>query len=428
MAYDLPTYAENLIKDIYTQPIIDAAKWRSVLTGYLEAKQQVENIGATARVDVKKTWVESIAVSAAYTSLVPTALNPEYDHFDITTKKILGSLLFYFEEKTFTDESRKAVLNVVQDKTSSIAKALRAEKEIMNFGDGGVTPRCICTAASNSSGIVTLTCDSTRWLRVGMPVDFKESNASAITSGTGVQVKSISSDGVTFTVDVTSALGAAFATAAADAYVFHASGKDGEPYGLEALIGKTNITIFGKNRATAGNECYLPNVYKILSGALTATTDRTTAGGTMSDWDSTILHQLIELQINQYDASQDALMIFTTPTIRSKMILDNRNLGIAMPLQRKIDGWPEKVVEFDGVPVVASFKCQLGTMFIPDMSTFTLYRTYNFQWDSPMWKEVYDQATAKLVDAKQAFFRERYELAVGDPTKSATLYCVKGAY
>lgn len=423
-------YLTALIKNYYTDRMINAAKLQRYIINYLEKYRQVEPMGQNAVVPVILAWAESVGAGSA-TSAMPAALDPEGTTFTVTGKYLRGILQVWHAESRQADQDYKAFIKAQQTKLETITKAIQAEAEIYCYGDGGATPRAICSAASNSNDVVTLTCDSTRLLRRGMPVDFKESNGTAIANGSYVQIKAILSD-TQFTVQLGTGLGAAFATAAIGAHVFHADGKDLEPYGLEALIGKTTQTnIFGIDRTAVGNEWYLPLVKKIdSSGNLVNATGPSPAGTSAQPWDLKYLYQVIEILVNQKQAPQDKLAIFTTPSIRTKIVEDNRARGIAMPLQKNVDVWPENTVTIDGVPIIKSFLSRPGAIFIPCLSTFTKYETDKLNWDDEggMWKQVYDVTTGRPLDAKYAYFREMYEMAVGDATQSATIYDCEGAY
>jgi hypothetical protein len=422
-------WLDALIKNYYTPMMIEAAKLRRYIINYLEKNRQTERIGKSAIVSVRLAWAESVAPGTS-TSVLPAALDPEGTTMTVTTQHIRGLLHLWFTEQVYSDAEKKAFVSSAQEKLKGIAMALQAESEIYCYGDGGASPRCVCTDASNASGVVTLTCDSTRLLRRGMPVDFKESNGDAITNGTYVRVKHILSD-TSFSVDVGSANGEAFASAAANAYVFHAGGKDSEPNGLESLIGTTSNTLYGINRTTAGNEWFIPLVKKIgTTGSLDAATGPSAIGTTLQPWELKYIHQILHTLTAQRQAPKEKLAIFTTDTILTKMVADNRALGVAMPLSKKVDVWPEETVEFGGVPVITSELSRAGAIFIPCLNTFTKYETAPFSWDTVggMWKQVYDQSTARPLDAKQAYFREIYNLAVGDATQSAAIYDCEGAY
>ncbi len=400
-------YLTALIKNVYSDKMIKAAKLMRYIINYLEKSQQVERMGQNKIVPIILAWAESVSPGTA-TSVLPAGLDPEGTTLTVTPKHIYGYLHVWHTEVVYADQDMKAFINAQQTKLEGLTNTLQAESEIYCYGDGGATPRCIATAASNASGVVTLTVDSTRLLRRGMPLDFKESNGTAITSGTYVRVKHVLSD-TSFSVDVGSAAGAAFETAAADAYIYHASGKDQEPYGLEALIGKTSNTLFGINRATAGNEWYHPLVRKIdNTGALVAATGPSAAGTAVQPWDMKYLYQVIEILVSQKQAIQSKLAVFTSPTIRTKIVTDNRARGIAMPLSKKVDVWPEETVEIDGVPIIKTFLTRPGAIFIPALNTLTKYKVDDFNWDTVggMWKQVYDATAVRGQDAKFADLRD----------------------
>jgi hypothetical protein len=422
-------YLTGLLKDLYSPLMINAAKKYTYILNWLEKNKQTQRMGYSMKVPVILANSESVAPGTS-TGTVPAPIDPRGTTLTITSKTIRGSLRVWHHEVVYSDSDREAFINAQQQKIKGLAETLQGESEIYCYGDGGATPRCIATDATNSNGVITLTVDSTRLLRPNMPLDFKESNGDAITNGTYVLVRDIISD-TQFTVDVGSANGEAFASAAADAYIYHANGKDAEPYGLEGLIGTTSNTLFGVNRTTVGNEFYLPIVKRIdSSGAMVAATAPSATGTTLQPWEVKYLFQLIETLVKQRQAPKDKLVVFTSPSLQAKLVQDNRALGIAQPLQKKVDVWPEDVIEVSGVPVIGTYLSRPGAIFIPCLSEFYEYMTDDYNWDTVggMWKQSYDQATARMLDAKDAFFRKIYELAVHGATKCATLYDCQGAY
>ena len=423
-------YLAPLIKNYYTDRMIKHVKLHRYLINWLEKYRQVEPMGQNAVVPVILAWAESVAPGSG-TSVMPAALDPEGATLVVKAKHLYGMLMVWHTEQKHADKDFKAFIKAQQTKLEGLANAAKAEAEIYCYGDGGVTPRCVVSAAAAAGAIVTLTVDSTRLLRRGMPVDFFDANAGAnIANGTYVQVRHILSE-TQFTVDVGAANSAAFALAAPNTGVYHANGRNQEPFGLEGLIGTANNTLFDVNRALPGNEWYIPLVRQIdAAGNLVPANGPSPIGTPARPWDMRYLYQVIEILESQRQAPKDKLAVFTTPSIRTKIVEDNRARGIAMPLTKKVDVWPEDTVEINGVPIIASYLSRPGAIFIPCLSTLTKYETDPLNWDEEggLWKQAYDQATGRPIDAKYAYFREIYELAVGDATQSAAIYDCQGAY
>jgi hypothetical protein len=421
----------NVLKTKYLDQIIRTTRLYQFFLNYLEQKQQVIPIGKTARIPVVRSWAESLG-AGDYNSVIPEPLDPATDYFEVSPKFLYGSLRLWFAELAYADQDWKAFVNAQTEKVKGIANALRAEKEIWSYGDGGATPRAVLSAASHSGGVVTCTvgagglATTTKLLRVGMPVDFKESNGDAITSGSYLPIQAILGP-TQFTV----AGDATFASAAADAYVFHANNKGKEVHGLLSLIGTNNNTVHGVNRTTAGKEWYKPNVWKVAAtGGLETTTGRPTSPNPQP-WEPFDLYQAIEVLQTVYQANPASQVILTTPSVRAQMIRHKKEMGEVTEPTRTVDTWPYKEVEFDGLPLIKSHLFFDNAAFIPDMSTFAKLENTKWRWDEEaggMWKQAIDQATGRFVDAKDAYGREIFELAVFDANKNGAIYDMQGAY
>ncbi len=436
--YNGMAYLAALLKNYYSPRMIEAVKLHRYIINYMEKYRQVEPMGANKVVGVEKSWVESVSPGIA-TSDLPLPLNPSGATLTIVPKHLYGTLMVWFSEEVYSNTDLKSFIRSQQKKLEGITNATKAEAEIYCYGDGGVTPRAVQPVADAAAvgTVVTINVDSTRLLRPSMPLDFYDNVGVAIANGVYRPVADVVSE-TQFTVDFAD-LGAGGAAAAiafaaalvAGSQIYHAGGLNREPFGLEALIGTANNNIFTVNRALATNAWYRPRVFRIdAAGNMVAANGPSAAGTPLRSWDMKYLYQRIEQAVKYDHASKDKLAVFTTPSIRTKIVEDNRARGIAMPLSKKVDVWPEDTVEIDGVPIVASYLVRPGAIFIPALDQFTKYETTKLRWDTEggMWKQAHNPATGGLIDAKEAYFREIYELSVMDPKQSSTIYDCEGAY
>jgi hypothetical protein len=290
----------------------------------------------------------------------------------------------------------------------------------MMYWDGSATLGTVSTSTFDTNVLtVTLStattgANATKYIRKGMLVDFYN-GSTAVTNGTGLKVLNVTG-ATTFTVSTTNDI---HTTVTEGIVVYKAGNKDKEYNGLYSLIGDDDNTVLGVNRATAGNEFFIPRVW--VQGATgPALGDKST---TNYDWEPKDLRKVIRDLTTVQMADKNDLVIFCTPDIEDYMVQQQINNGEEVVRGSKVDNWPYEVVTFQGIPVLSSDLCMPNVIFVANKKCFRKFNCRNLTWQyfgQSFWKPVANY------DSYEAYAVERKENGIVYPTQNATLWNVKG--
>jgi hypothetical protein len=414
----LVTDLDNAMKTKYIAGLNKLAKKKLVLENSMSDKQVIP-VGKTYRIAYETALSEGNSMFD-YNGTLATAGASAYGYMEGTVKHHNIRIQVYGADLDFTDAEEKAFINGVENEIKNAGIADSYEQERMMYWDGSATLGTVSTSTFDTNVLtVTLStattgANATKYIRKGMLVDFYN-GSTAVTNGTGLKVLNVTG-ATTFTVSTTNDI---HATVTEGIVVYKAGNKDKEYNGLYSLIGDDDNTVLGVNRATAGNEFFIPRVW--VQGATgPALGDKST---TNYDWEPKDLRKVIRDLTTVQMADKNDLVILCTPDIEDYMVQQQINNGEEVVRGSKVDNWPYEVVTFQGIPVLSSDLCMPNVIFVANKKCFRKFNCRNLTWQyfgQSFWKPVANY------DSYEAYAVERKENGIVYPTQNATLWNVKG--
>jgi hypothetical protein len=422
----LVTDLDNAMKTKYIKGLNKLAKKKLVLDKSLTAGATIP-VGKTYRIAYETALSEGNGMFD-YNGALADAGASQYGYMEGTVKHHNIRIQVYGADLDFTDTEEKAYVNGVENEIKNAGIADSYEQERMAYWDGsGKLGKFTASGASHSNGVVTVTLDTAftginacKYVRKGMKVDLYN-NTTPITNGVGLTVLNRTSD-TTFTVTGDAQLAADINTAGTGGSGYcYKKGSYGskEYYGLVSKYGVNNNTLLGINRATAGNEFFIPRVYYQGSSGPVLGNKQTTN----YDWLPKDLRKIIRDLISSQGAEKSDLRIFCTPDVEDYMIQQQIDAGEQMVRDQTVDNWPYKVVKFNDIPVLSSELCVPNCIFIVNIKNERKFNCRNLTWQyfgQSFWKPV------SGYDSYEAYAVERKENGLVMPTQSGAFWNIKG--
>jgi hypothetical protein len=399
--------------------------YEDFLSKWVESHEQVENTGNNFKKTYKYSFSEGTGMLTSVTGQLETAGKVLYKTFTGNIKWRNGVVKIYETIAELMNADEKAFVDEITSETEGLSEAMKAEKERMNFGDGGVTQLATVASATDASpSVITLAAGSTtKYLRPGMPIDFLTAGHAAITNGSALTIQDIIDD-TSFTVDlvVTGATRTTLVGALANSLIYHKGGYLNEFHGLKSLIGSTANIVNGVDRSTAAGAWYRPQVKKVKADG---TLENGAATGTPQDPNIISLKGAISVLTTQQKAKKENLYGFApegvVDNLVNKLVSNQQYITPA----KKIDLWPYDVVSIFGVPMLSGNYSPDNTLFLLEASGLVkfLAKKLGFsEMDGNMWKWVANYA------AYTAYVLEAYEFGHYRPWQCMTIYDMKSAY
>lgn len=417
----LTTDLDNAMKTKYIKGLNKLAKKALVLENNMSSRQVIP-VGKTYRVAYETALSEGNAMFA-YNGTLATAGASTYGYMEGTIKHHNIRIQVYGADLDFTDAEEKAFVNGVENEIKNAGLADSYEQERMMYWDGSAKIGLVASSTFSSS-ILTVVLNTsltgqnaTKYIRKGMVVSFYDSGGTVITNGANLAVLT-RTNATTFTVSTANDISS---SVVAGAFVYRGANKDIEYNGLYNLIGVSNNTVLGVNRATAGNEFFIPQVwYQGSTGPVAGAKQSTNY-----DWEPKDFRKIIRDLVTVQMANKADLGIFCTPDTADYMIQQQINNGEQVVRTAKVDNWPyeDDQLSFNGVRVYASDMCIPNVLFVANMKSFRKFNCRDLTWQyfgQSFWKSVANY------DSYEAYAVERKENGIVMPTQSATYWNVKG--
>lgn len=417
----------DMAKTEYLPVVIDHIVLEDYIMKYIKKFKKIENVAYEFKKAYRYGYSEGTKMMGSFTEALANPGQASNKSFTGSTKWRNGVIKIYEPIAQLMKKDEKAFIDELSQEMNGIADAMKAEQERMAWGDGGLTPLATCAADATTSTASPLTINlgagsTTRLLRPGMRIDLHTTAHAEITNGTSLEIQDVIDDSsFTLKVAVTGSALTTLLEAIDGALIYHEDGYNKESYGMLSLFGSDSNTIFGVDRSTAKGAWYRPKVYRMTANGLT----KGGATSTPSDWELTDLEHALEILTMQAKAKQDDLKMFCRSGAVQYGIKLRQQLGEANVAREKIDLWPYKVPEFNGVPMLSGNYNPANVMFITDMSGFVRFEALPLDWsdmDGNMWKWVDGYA------AYTAYLLESYELGHYTPWRCMTIYDVKQSY
>lgn len=393
------------------------------VTSILKARERVEKVGSSFKVEVQIGYSEGVKNLAASTSALPTARQNKFAKYEGTAKIIAGRIKLDNGLLDDLANDPHKVLDESANEILGVKEVLKCEYERQNIGDGGLTHLCTVASAavgSESDTWVTVTVDNgagalcgpnipTRYLRNGMIIDILAANHTSVstTATESLEIGTVIDD-VTFTIPCAdNAAADTLAALLADGQlIYHEDGYNAEFYGLKRIYGMTTGAFYNEtDRSTAANAFLRPRV------AYVASTGRVTTGaptGTPTDkWSPANVHQMVQFLTDVKKANKKDMLILCEEGVKARYIQKVKADNGYVMYDKKIDGWDYPTVEIDGVSVIdANYMFSNTMMFVP-LNKHKKYLTREVDFrptkDGQIWSQVsgYDFQEAYLIGKMQ---------------------------
>jgi hypothetical protein len=237
--------ADAILKDLYRGPVTELVNYKTYMLDMIE--RDAESIDMTGR---RAIFPLHIAMNQSGTSITDGGTLPVAG--TDTEVDAIVAIRYHAEGLELTDQLIKqakgnegAFINILDDRTKRMGKALRKKMNVQVFGDGtGV----LATLASSPAAATTFTVDSTQYLQIGQVIDVLTKSTGA---GTAVGVKITAINRTTKVVTVSAAI---TATTTTDGVYLNGS-RNIVSDGLRNISGQSR-TLHGLDSSVAGNEIW----------------------------------------------------------------------------------------------------------------------------------------------------------------------------
>lgn len=427
---------EPAMKTKILDKLVDVSNERNFMRNELRRRSQTERVGKEYEVKYMTAKSEGFG-SRAYNEMFQRAGQSQYRKGKGETKHIFGRVRVWGADTDFTDAKYKAVVNAVTREIQSYAEAYGTNMTRIMCWDGGFEPLCVVDTAVVDGDYVRCTLQppyTTKWLRIGMPIEFRDANGDPIID-MGANDQDIVSvlDDYSFTFvptdwsvpmrpraivgqerdDLLQEL------TGAKVYRNGTYGKD--PYGMWALFGKMDNMIGDIDRSNDDNWWARPQVYrKATSGNGIEKGER---AGIPQDWNLANLRRFENALTFHGGASKSDLVFFSSSDIADYYIELWANRGGYHEQGPKVDAWPYRKVYFDGIPWLVDDYFLDHVLFGGDFSQMVEYRCREMQWEDKtgkIWHWIHGY------DCWEAFTVERVNYGALDYTKTGALWDLKG--
>lgn len=396
----------DILKTQYLPGMVDAIQPEGTYTRLIESRGQKETNVSYEFTKTFKLGFSEGGGMRTYTALLPTAGQSQFAKFTGTVQHYYHVIKLYKGIISLMKTDKQAFVNALTAEIDGAADAIKCNLERMNFGDGGLTPLAIASAATNDGQTMRLTVNDTRFLRPGMFVDLLESNHTEITNGTSLVVSSVDVDNnyVYITAIVTAGDLTTLVSAVADAYIYHEDGYNMEFNGSGSLFRQVDNTVLGINRGTAANAWFRAHVWRKKSSG--AGIEIGEATGTNYDWEIKDIRRPVRDLMKKWGADKSGLLAFTTEEMTDYYANLWAAEGGYHEQKAKVDGWPYDSYEISGVSMLSALygpENGIDVVYMPDLVTFENQALDWEDMDGDMWKWVagYDAYTAYMSLRKQ---------------------------
>jgi hypothetical protein len=391
---------------------------------YLEKNQQVIPVPYQFKVKIRTGYSEGHEMMTAPTDALATPRQATYKEATGTVKFLNGRIRVFTILQQLTKNNEFAALDAALDEMETIQESIKTDKERMAYGDAGVTQLATVSACTVSGQTMTITVDDTRYLRIGMPIDFLEANHSEITNGTDLTVATVDSPTqITVTAVATGGDLTTLVAALNDgALIYRANNYNKEYYGLESMFGSVTNTIFDVDRSTSAGSYIRPYVVRVNASGLIETGAAT---GTAKDWSLLNLHEVYEYLTDTKHADPNGLYGFCHSSVKSKIIQLKKAEGMTFNENEKIDGWPFSVVMFEGRPVLGHRYMKKNSFCWAPLNKMEKYENSKLDFvdfNGDIWQNVPNYA------AFDAFLIETMEMGCSNFDQGGWIGDLKGAY
>jgi hypothetical protein len=237
--------ADAIMQDLYRGPVTELVNYKTYMLDMIE--RDSDHIDMTGRRSIHPLH---IAMNQSGTSITDGGTLPVAGQ-EVEVDAIVA-IRYHAEGLELTDQLIKqakgnpgAFINILDDRTKRMGKALRKKMNVQVFGDGtGV----LATLTSSPSSSTTFTVDSTQYLAVNQVIDVLTKSNGA---GTAVGVKITAINKTTKTVTVSAAISATMSTDG----VYLSGSRNIVSDGLRNISGQSR-TLHGLDSSVAGNEVW----------------------------------------------------------------------------------------------------------------------------------------------------------------------------
>lgn len=396
-----------VLKEQYLPGVEAAIEAEGTYTNLIKSRgQKVSNVSYEFTKTFQLGFSEGGGMRA-YDAPLPTAGKTKWARFTGTCKHYYHVIKLHKGIISLMRTDKQAFVDAISAEMNGAADAIKCNTERMNFGDAGYSPIAIVSAASNPSGsLIQCTVNDTRFLRPGMPIDFKEANGTAITNGSNLLIDSVDVDNnyVYVLATVTGTDLTTLVAAVADAYIYHEGGYQAEFNGNGSLFRKMNNTVLGIDRSVITNAWFRPHVWRKKAGAPGIEVGEPT--GTPQDWEIADIRKPIRDLQTRFGADKAGLLALATEELTEYYARLWAAEGGYHEQRPKVDGWPYDTYSISGVPLLTPLygpKNGIDIVYMPDIVTF---ENQPLEWedmDGGMWKWVagYDAYTAYMSYRKE---------------------------
>jgi hypothetical protein len=398
------------------------------VTKILKARERVEKVGSSFKVEVQIGYSEGVKNLASSAAALPIARQNKFESYTGTAKILAGRIKL---DNGLLDDLANDPYKVLDESANEILgvkEVLKCEYERQSIADGGLTHLCtVASAAVNSESDtwVTVTVDNdadassvkalcgpnipTRYLRNGMIIDILASNHTSVSS-TATESLEIGTviDDVTFTIPCASNAAAdTLAALLADGQlIYHEDGYNAELYGLKRIYGMTTGAFYDEtDRSTAANAFLRPRVAYVSSAGRVTT--GTPTGTATDNWSPANIHQMVQFLVDVKKAVKKDMLILCEEGVKARYIQKVKADNGYVMYDRKIDGWDYPVVEIDGVAIIDANYMFSNTMLFVPLNKHKKYLTREVDFratkDGQIWAPVsgYDFQEAYLIGKMQ---------------------------
>lgn len=425
-----------ILKTLYIPGIEKYVHSEDFFTNELERREQIEQVGRTFEVKVQTGFSHGIGMGAL-TDTLPTAGETQFKNYTGTPKTLRGRIRLNLGVVDMVKNDPHATLDLVAAEMTGIREGIKCYNEVQNIGNAGLTPLCCVGAAAAVNEVVTVTVDDgggvgmcgtkypTKFFLPGMFLDILAANFAVVDpSMLSLKITDVP-DQTSFTITCVDApAAAALAALLADGQtIFYQDGYNAERFGLMALFGSTTNTVFA-NRALAINSYLRPYVARVSAAGLVQSLAPT--GVPTANWSTLNVHEVMSFLKMTRHADESSLYLFCDEGVQAEYIQKKKSENGYFKEDVKIDGWPYKVVEAEGRPMLCPRYMPSNAICFVSMDKMKKYlnRKIDFRDDlsGQIWSKVAN------LDEVEAYLIGHEELGSENFQQNAWLGDLKGAY